>query len=67
VTTRIAIASQPVSYTNPVATQPAIHTAISAVRRRISLRWTTVSGSRMSVTTTARLRRTAPSLYPRLP
>lgn len=66
-TTRIAIASQPFSWTKPVATQPAIHRTISAVRRRINLRCTTVNGSRMSVTTTARLRRTAPSLYRRLP
>ena len=54
------MASQPVSETKPVATQPAIHSAISAERRRMSRRWTTTSGSRMSVTTTARLRRTRP-------
>ena len=40
------MASQPVSETNPVATQPAIHTTISADRRRISRRCRTVSGSR---------------------
>jgi hypothetical protein len=40
------MASQPVRHTKPVAIQPAIHTAISADRRRISRRCRTVSGSR---------------------
>lgn len=40
------MASQPVSWTKPVVTHPAIHATISAVRRRISRRCRTVSGSR---------------------